>query len=279
MSNIIISKKEYTPDGLAVIKEDAPKATEIMSIKDALDGYLINQMSDDDLYNDLADVVGTAYIIMDYKAPGSVEADIMLKEIRSELRRKPVNIRRHELIIAVKEGLSGAYGEVIGLSANKINKFIYAYSKDAQRINELEIRNMRSGPKPPPSKDEQFKLSLSNAVAAFNEFLKTGTSDRFGSPCYEFLTKYGILNVDTPQKKEYYSLAEKRVKGDLEYKMEHSKSKAEHDYLKDQLSRASKGLIIATSKRLIVDDLFRGYAKNGTDLTEVVNAAREFYED
>lgn len=262
-----------------------------MMIVEALKSDLVNNVSDKELKQELINLVAAAFLTAGFKAPEtSFELNIILDEIISELRRIKTNIRIKEISIAFKNGVHKKYGEYMGLSAVSFCQFIKAYLQEQARSEALKLQNT---PKETykPSDDEIYQISVSNCLAAFKELKAKGTVGRFGVVVYDFLIKHNIFQLDVEEKKQYWQDAKQDFKAYLENEIASSMDKSSISRLKNDLlfivstlevnaenaneqvkyPETTKQKLITISKRLAVDDYFRGLELEDLTIEEVLN--------
>lgn len=255
-----------------------PLSSNDMMIVDAINSDLVNNVSDQELKEELLKLVASAFLTAGYKAPETtLELNILLGEIISELRRIKTNIRIKEISIAFKNGVHKKYGEYMGLSAVSFCQFIKEYLKEEPRAEALRQKNTPKETRT-PSEQEIYNLSVENCKTAFSDLKSKGTVGRFGVIVYDFLTKIGILQLDKETRWQYYEDAKSDLQEYLKSKMFNCNDKHEVNRLKSDLNSIIEGVktqsneqkLITISKRLAVDDYFRGLEMEGLTIEEVL---------
>lgn len=240
-------------------------------IKLALQTRLFSTLDQKDAYPIVKNAIVKAYITARYEIPEAFEIEIIIDETMKAIKSKFGSLREEELSIAITRGLIGDYGDFKGISMISIIKFVKAYLKEESRI---KLTLPAKEEKMKPSDEEIYQLSKSNALKAFSELQRNGTVGSFGGVVYDFLASIKLIELEQEEKNDYWKQAKEEYLKYLNTAMANPLDMSERNRLKKDLelfqSGEKKDRIISISKRLIVDDYFRGLLMEETDLNTLI---------
>lgn len=240
-------------------------------IKLALQTRLFSTLEQKDAYPIVKNAIVKAYITARYEMPEAFEIEIIIDETMKAIKSKFGSLREEELSIAITRGLIGDYGDFKGISMISIIQFVKAYLKEESRI---KLTLPAKEEKMKPSDEEIYQLSKSNALKAFGELQRNGTVGSFGGVVYDFLTSIKLIELEQEEKNDYWKQAKEEYLKYLNTAMANPLDMSERNRLKKDLelfqSGEKKDRIISISKRLIVDDYFRGLLMEETDLNTLI---------
>lgn len=240
-------------------------------IKLALQTRLFSTLDQKDAYPIVKNAIVKAYITARYEMPEAFEIEIIIDETMKAIKSKFGSLREEELSIAITRGLIGDYGDFKGISMISIIQFVKAYLKEESRI---KLTLPAKQEKMKPSDEEIYQLSKSNALKAFSELQRNGTVGSFGGVVYDFLASIKLIELEQEEKNDYWKQAKEEYLKYLNTAMANPLDMSERNRLKKDLelfqSGEKKDRIISISKRLIVDDYFRGLLMEETDLNNLI---------
>jgi len=239
-------------------------------IKLALQTRLFSVIDQKDAYPIVKNAIVKAYITARYEMPELFEIEIIIEETMKAIKNKFGSLREEELSIAISRGLIGDYGDFKGISMITIIQFVKAYLKEESRI---KLTLPAKQEKMKPSDDEIYELCKSNALKAFSELQRNGTVGSFGGVVYDFLTSIKLIELEQSEKNDYWKQAKEEYLEYLTKAIANPLDMPERNRLKKDLelfqSGEKKDRIISISKRLIVDDYFRGLIMDETPIETI----------
>lgn len=249
--------------GIAVASIDLTKANNVSTtIKEAVTSALIPNVPEDDLYNLIVDLVGTAYLHTGFAAPDQVEAGIIIKGIQDYLKREKSNLRVDELQIAFYNGIHEVYGKYYGLSVKTFCDFIRGYLHDPARLQEIKNKHVPAIQSPAePTKEQLFQWSLDNLLNAYKHLSNNGTVGLYGSPVYDFLNSINLLVLSYDDLQDYNTEAIAVFTQEKEEQIKNQSDKFKRESIRRELEAFMKVTdskkVTVITKRLIVDDYLR----------------------
>lgn len=239
-------------------------------IKLALQTRLFSTLDQKEAYPIVKNAIVKAYITARYEMPEVFEIEIIIEETMKAIKSKFGSLREEELSIAISRGLIGDYGDFKGISMITIIQFVKAYLKEESRI---KLTLPAKEQKMQPSENEIFELSKSNALKAFGELQRNGTVGSFGGVVYDFLCKIKVIDLSQEEKNDYWKEAKEEYLQYITKAIANPLDMSERNRLKKDLELFQNGekkdRIISISKRLIVDDFFRGLIMDETPIETI----------
>lgn len=240
-------------------------------IATALQSPIFSSIPVDDAYDIMKRSITRAYLLAKFECPVGLELQIIVDETMKIFQSRFGSIRQNEIDICFSRGIMGDYGDFKGLALPAFSKFAQCYLKEESRI---KLTLPAKEEKMQPSDDEIYQISKSNALKAFSELQRNGTVGSFGSVVYDFLNSIKLIELEQEEKNEYWKQAKEEYLKYLNTAMANPLDMSERNRLKKDLelfqSGEKKDRIISISKRLIVDDYYRGLIMEETDLNELL---------
>lgn len=229
------------------------------------------------LHNVVLAEILKSYTHLTWNKPSDTDLMLMVNEVKSAIQNKYKSIRAEEIADIFADGIRKVYGDYMGLSTVSFEMFIMGYLESRKR-KDLALSMPKEEKDRTPSEQEIYDLSVQNCKTAFLDIKSKGTVGRFGVIVYDFLTKIGILQLDKETRWQYYEDAKSDLQEYLKSKMFNCNDKHEVNRLKSDLNSIIEGVktenneqkLITISKRLAVDDYFRGLEMEGLTIEEVL---------
>lgn len=229
------------------------------------------------LHNVVLAEILKSYTHLGWNKPDDFDLMLIVNEVKSAIQNKYKSIRAEEISDIFADGIRKVYGDYMGLSTVSFEMFIMGYLESRKR-KDLALSMPKENIDRTPSEQEIYDISIQNCKTAFNDLKAKGTVGRFGVIVYDFLTKIGILQLDKEARWQYYEDAKIDLQEYLKTQMFNSGDKHEVNRLKANLNSIIEGVksetneqkLITISKRLAVDDYFRGLEMDGLTLDDVL---------
>lgn len=221
----------------------------------------------------------------------SDQLNLIYSELPGELRANVPNMRLNEIPLALKRGIYKEYGEYFGLNVAEFVRFCKEYCNSAARVNTVKaIQKPVQRPITPPSRAERWPIFKENLFSAFKKWENSGNYDSIAPALYDVLSDLKLIIVSSEQKYKFMELAGERVISDTNLKLSVLVSDYDRKPLKAvvgfiQASMAeSKPLpdhvwviVLAKTKKLILDAFFLGITGGETGLQTLINFKHSEY--
>jgi hypothetical protein len=241
-----------------------------LEVMQALNSRMLKDTPDFENFIIFKNCIVKAYLISRFTSPVAGEVTVLIDETAKSFKKNLGTIREDEVPILFERGISKEYGDYMGLGFISFVDWGKAYIKDQARIKlTTPIKETKI-----PSIDEIYQISKSNALEAFKEFKSKGTCGRFASVVYQFLLDQKIVYQTKEERIEYWNQAKQEYSEYLNTVMANpvdmdEKKKIQKDY-QSFLEGGKQDRLIIISRRLVVDDYFRGLEMESIELETVL---------
>lgn len=290
MSEIVIHKDRFKHEIGVPLYQEKPSSMVPIIMETIRKGTVVNKVNDFNLYNVLIANITKVYADLKQHLPGQKQLDYDANGVINLMRKKKLNIRDTEIILAFENGIHGMYGEYFGINVVSLFKFITEYSKsDTDRTEALRQLNAPvEEEKREPSIPEKFIISKKNALDGYRMFLKSQTVDHYGAVIFDFFYKIRLIIVTQEEiddvmqrgsdlhfyelKRKSAAKADTLLRKEVENQIAAFLDKMVEDNHKPD---GTNPLVVLQAKRIYIEDLYRGFS---LDEMTVEALEREIYE-
>lgn len=270
-------------------------STQVSVIAQAIsEGTLINSLNDNALYDVIKMAVTVIYQDLRQQMPENDDLKYMILGVIRKVRHKKVNIRDKEIMIAFQNGVAEEYGKYFGITVVSLNMFISSYVANADRLEALRsINSPKVVDKPAPTILERFNVAKINSVKGYENFLKHGTSDHYGSVIFDFFYQARVFLITQEEIDEIMNRGSALYLHQLKEKAQNQKDVLRRKEVEGQIKNhvdkmisngqpdSSNPLVVSLAKRIFIDDLYNSYSFDDMTtekLTELIEQNYYYYE-
>jgi hypothetical protein len=186
------------------------KAAEIFHV---LDGKLVRDLSDKELFDVMIALVTEAYTVSGHNLPEGQELTYFVTSVQRDIQAicKTFPVRVTELPIAFNRGVRKEYFDYIGLPVIRFGEFLNKYLSHPDRNEALANRHAKIEPRKEPTEEEKFQTAKELSLKAYSDTKEGKDITLYGRVVYDFLDGLKLIEFLTEEKKAFYAEAKRQI--------------------------------------------------------------------
>lgn len=186
-------------------------------------------------------------------------------------------IRIDEILIAIKKGCYGEYGDFAGISVATIVKFLKEYYRSSRRSEMVKATKVQEED-PIPSPEEMISQENEIIMSAFDKHSRGVFFEDFGSHVYNILDRRGLIRFSNQRKSEFMEAAKKSLKArhnigravDMVQKKAFKKALAALERA-DSKNTDGNMMVVREAKRIALQTYFEELTEIGSTIEDELN--------